>query len=160
MPDISSTSFHSDLYNAEDAVGVENALGAIIGDINSHSDLVNSGVHSGFSGELLEGATVGRESKLNAPIDVTGSLHDDFSYTIVSEKPMCVDSNGVDRSYGECWTKEDDRCQVCTCYNTQEVRCSARQCDPEPICRSGQRKELQSDDGCCTSYRCVDGKRV
>ena len=83
---------------------------------------------------------------------------DSFSFTIVSEKAMCVDDNGIDRSYGECWTKKNDLCQVCTCYDVQDVQCKARHCEPEPICNEGDRKELQTDDGCCKSFRCVKRK--
>lgn len=86
------------------------------------------------------------------------TFDDSFTYSIVSEKPMCLDDDGIERSYGECWTKINDACQICTCYDMQNVQCSARQCDMEPICKENERRELQADDGCCKSFRCVESK--
>lgn len=78
-----------------------------------------------------------------------------FSYSIISEKAMCVDVNGIDRAYGECWRKSKDPCRVCTCFDHQEIQCTTQECKPDPVCDAGERLDLESADECCKSYRCV-----
>ena len=162
---ISTGSLNSNIYVKKEAAPVEEAIGSLLGH-SEHTVIAQTG-HE-YAGET--GIVSSKPDSVISVIESTpceldvlhpliaDSIQGSFSYSIVSEKPMCVDLNGKERSYGECWTQKNDLCQVCTCYNMQDVRCEARQCDAEPVCTSGQRKELQSDDGCCKSYRCVESK--
>ena len=176
ISDISTAGMVSNVYNKMDAAHVEEALGAVL----EHSAAIASAHSTGFIGgstnaqdtgffgsgaSALTGAGAALavfdsqpcDSDVLPPLFAEDSKAS-FAYSIVSEEPMCVDSVGKQRSYGECWTKTTDPCQVCTCYDMHEVRCTARQCDAEPMCAAGKRRELEIDDGCCKSYRCVESK--
>lgn len=79
-----------------------------------------------------------------------------FAYEIVDDDTVCMDDQGKERSYGECWNKKEDSCQVCTCYDQDDTRCEAKECPQRPMCTFGQRLVIEQTDKCCKTYRCVE----
>lgn len=81
-----------------------------------------------------------------------------FSYEIVEEETMCVDNLKKERNYGECWKNSDNICEICTCYDRQDVRCTKRTCLSKPSCQINYHLVEEMNDGCCSTFRCVKGK--
>ena len=44
------------------------------------------------------------------------------SIRLLSETAVCVDSSGKERKYGDCWTEHKGSCQICTCYDSSDIR--------------------------------------
>ena len=89
---------------------------------------------------------------------VDGLSVPNFAYEIVDDQTICMDERGRERSYGECWRKQNDPCKICTCYNQDETRCESVECQARPLCSFGQRLVAEELDECCKSYRCVESK--
>ena len=101
----------------------------------------------------------GRDSSQDDSGDgIAGGLSvPNFAYEIVDDDTVCMDGEGKERSYGECWSQKEDSCQICTCYDQDDTRCEAKECPRRPMCTFGQRLVTEeTTDKCCKTYRCVE----
>merc|ERR1712235_42474 len=78
--------------------------------------------------------------------------------THITPTPMkvCIDREGCEREYGECWTYEEEPCMTYTCYSANNIQATPRQCATQPKCRSDQIMQEYPIDDCCCGYRCLD----
>merc|ERR1712106_295909 len=76
------------------------------------------------------------------------------THIITTTPTVCIDREGCEREYGECWTYEEEPCMTYTCYSTNNIKATPRGCATQPKCASDEfAQEYQIDDCCCT-YTC------
>ncbi|XP_078495661.1 uncharacterized protein LOC445660 [Ciona intestinalis] len=110
----------------------------------------SSGTKSGTD-VLLQQAT-GAHAKGGAAV---GSASD-LLLQVAEESSLCLDESGKERRYGECWKKNNDPCELCTCYDMNDVRCQIQQCDPYPEPVEGKEVVEELTDECCSTFRYID----
>merc|ERR1712235_148761 len=76
--------------------------------------------------------------------------------THITPTPMkvCIDREGCEREYGECWTYEEEPCMTYTCYSANNIQATPRECATQPKCRSDQIMQEYPIDDCCCTYSC------
>ena len=74
---------------------------------------------------------------------------------VVGEGAICIDENGQERKFGESWVYKNNACETCSCYDTADIRCVEKACDPYPECPPGHYVVEEKTDDCCIVYRIV-----
>ena len=111
-------------------------------------------IHSDDS-EKQESLIAEIETKHEAVANAAAETAAKLSAAIVDEGAICVDESGQERRFGETWVYASDACETCTCFDSGQLRCSKKVCDPYPICPDGQFIVEEKVDDCCMSYRIV-----
>ena len=95
------------------------------------------------------------ESKQEATANAAAEVASKLSAAIVDEGALCVDESGRERNFGEAWIYTSDACEICTCFDSGQVRCTKKECDPYPTCPEGHYVVEEKADNCCMTYRIV-----
>ena len=123
------------------------------GSVNMFHDALTI-IHSTEGGKQAD-IVAEMESKQEAAANAAAETAAKLSAAIVQEGAICIDESGKERKFGDAWVYASDVCEICTCYDSGQVRCTKKTCDPYPECPDGQFVVEEKVDECCMSYRLV-----